>query len=589
MVVQAGKLRPSQLVTQFGPGCLVDLPELSMILAGLDDWNINTSWRIGEPRLQRALGVTHFKLPPYLKYKEGVGGIPAHVFPRYLVCPRCNRLALHTDFEFTERGTKHLCKAGNCRGKGKAPAYPVRFMVACANGHLDDFPWHHWVHPDIPNCDAELRLEDSGETGSITDLWVRCPVHNKSMSLAPAFGPNAHKRLGACTGSRPWLSDTDPNACDKELRVLLRGASNAYFAVTSSALSIPPWSDPIQLAVSAFEVPLAKVESLEDMEGFVKYGNYPELEQFDVEQLWEALRKLRGVTADTDPADLRRDEYAAFIGSKGPIDYRSEFKVAPEKVPESARGVFDRVIKATRLREVRAIRGFTRIDSVPDIGDMGEVEAIDAGLAPLAKTKLDWLPGVELRGEGVFVTLDADALKTWEARDSVAEYEEASAAAQRRWFASRGMEPTEPKPARLTLVHSLAHLMIRRFELEAGYSGSSLRERIYCDADMAGFLIYTATPDSEGTLGGLVELARPDDFGPMLRRALEAARLCANDPFCSSRKPSDRDSHLNGAACHACLLLPETSCEHGNHYLDRSLVVQTLIWSEGTDVAFIHR
>ena len=138
------------------------------------------------------------------------------------------------------------------------------------------------------------------------------------------------------------------------------------------------------------------------------------------------------------------------------------------------------------------------------------------------------------------------------------------------------MEGSTIRSPRFVLVHTLSHILIRRFELEAGYSGSSLRERIYCDREMAAILIYTATPDSEGTLGGLVELARPDDLGPTLKRALEEARLCANDPLCASRRPSDADSHLNGAACHACLLLPETCCEFENHFLDRAIVVPTL-------------
>ena len=170
-------MRPSQVVTQFGPGSLVDLPELSMVLGGIDEWNESTSWLIGEPRLQRALGVSHFRNPPYFKYKESVGGLPARIFPRFLVCPRCNRLAHHDAFDFIPRGKRHLCKAGNCAGNGKAPAYPARFMVACAEGHLDDFPWHRWVHPDVPGCTEELRLTDSGKTGSITDLAVNCDVH----------------------------------------------------------------------------------------------------------------------------------------------------------------------------------------------------------------------------------------------------------------------------------------------------------------------------------------------------------------------------------------------------------------------------
>ncbi len=584
MAKRAGKLRASQIVTQFGPGSLVDLPDLSMVLAGIDDWNTATSLMISEPRLQKALRVRHFKTPPYLDPDSQLGGVPARIFPQFLVCPRCNRLARHNEFEFTERGSQHICKDGNCLGKGNARAYPARFMVACPNGHLDDFPWHHWVHPESADCSSTLRLEDSARTGSISDLAVYCGEHDARMLFASAFGKAGAERLPACTGNRPWLSDSDPEPCDQPLRVLLRGASNAYFSVTASALSIPPWSNPLQSTVSKYEAELAKVDSLGKLEVLLEAVNLPDLEVFDPEQIWSALQELR-VIDQVESLDLRVDEYQAFLGATGPADYRSDFKVAPVQRPTAADGVLDKVVKAVRLREVRAIRGFTRIDSIPDIGEMGEVEALDAGLAPLAAARTDWLPGVEMNGEGIFVTLDELALQEWELGDDVTTYEKASIKAQERWHAARGAV-VEPKSARFVLVHSLAHLLIRRLELEAGYSGSSLRERIYVSDEMAGFLIYTATPDSEGTLGGLVELARPEDFGPMLDRALEAAKLCANDPFCSTRKASDAGSHLNGAACNACLLLPETSCEQGNHFLDRSLVVSTM---SGSGTRFVGR
>lgn len=575
MVRRAGKLRPSQVATQFGPGCLIDLPELSMILAGLDDWNTGTAKTIGEPRLQRALGVRHFKLPPFLT-REGTGGLPARIFPEFLVCPRCNRLARHHKFHFPERGAKHLCKSGECRGGGNASAYPARFMVACANGHLDDFPWHSWVHADKPDCDAELRLEDSGQTGSITDLWVRCPRHDNKMSLGLAFGKQGQSRLPGCNARRPWLDDHDPKGCDERVRVLLRGASNAYFAVTASALSIPPWSDPLQIEVGKYEEMFAAVDSEEKLAVVLEVLNLPDLKIFGSDQIWEGLLKLRGHLNDLEPADLRTDEYAAFLGSSGPIDHRAEFKVSPETVPTNLALHIGDVVRATRLREVRALRGFTRIDSIPDIGEMIEVSALDAGLAPIARQRPDWLPGVEARGEGIFITLAKGTLSGWEQKKRVIAYTERLSRAQHSWFEARDTPPGRTRDARFVLLHSIAHLTIRQMELEAGYAGSSLRERIYCDADMAGFLVYTATPDSSGTLGGLVELARPEALGPMFVRAFEAARLCANDPFCASREPDHENLVLNGAACHACLLLPETSCEAGNHYLDRALVVHAV-------------
>ena len=101
---------------------------------------------------------------------------------------------------------------------------------------------------------------------------------------------------------------------------------------------------------------------------------------------------------------------------------------------------------------------------------------------------------------------------------------------------------------------------------------------------MAGVLLYTAAPDSEGTLGGLVALGAPDRPGSLLEGAMERARICTSDPFCATRLPngvaaggSVGDGSLHGAACHVCLLLPETSCDHANRYLDRTLVVPTLV------------
>ena len=128
------------------------------------------------------------------------------------------------------------------------------------------------------------------------------------------------------------------------------------------------------------------------------------------------------------------------------------------------------------------------------------------------------------------------------------------------------------------MLHSLSHALMREFSLECGYNAASIRERIYApggpEAEEGSILIYTAAPDSEGTLGGLVSLGEPDELGRLLDQALAHAGLCASDPLCSEHDPT-KDGTLHGAACHACLFAPETSCEVGNRYLDRALVVPT--------------
>lgn len=587
MGTPAGKLRPSQAVTQNGPGALVDLPTLSMIMLSADLWEIGHARRVDEPRLARRLGVKVFRSPPFYNGQADTGGLPARIFPEYLVCPRCKRLAPHDNFEFNERHAEHLCNAPNCPGGGRALAYPARFMVACSNGHLDDFPWHAYVHPGVP-CDAELRLEDSGTTGSITDLWVKCPRHKKSKNLGQSFGRSGRKHLPPCTRRRPWLGDHDPHACDATPRVLLRGASNAYFPVVESALSIPPWSDPLQLALGQHDENLANVDSLELLAQWLQLIPAPELKPYTPDQIWQGLMRRREGQGAQAVLDLRVEEWQAFQSDPGKIDTKAEFKSVAAAVPDAFKDRIERVVLLERLREVRALRGFTRIDAIPDVGSLEDVEAFESALSPVFKVKTPpWFPGVELRGEGIFIQLSEHALRDWEQRPAVQQLQTLHENAQRKWYTQRGLELVQPRSARFILLHSLSHLLIRQLGLDCGYASASLRERIYSSsepgAEMAGILIYTATPDSEGSLGGLVEMGRPEDLGPLLTRALEDAKLCAGDPHCAGRGPDAPNNDLNGASCHSCILISETSCEAANRYLDRGTVTPSL---RGDDDAF---
>lgn len=581
MSIRAGKLRPSQAVTQSGPGSLVDLPTLSMIVMAADDWDLRRSRRIDEPRLARRLQVGTFWSPPRLDAKNDIGGVPATVFPRFLVCPACRRLAPFTGFSFSSRHSSFICEAPGCPGKGsgRARAYPARFMVACAKGHLDDFPWHRYVHGPGVECDAELVLEDTGETGALTDLWVKCPVHDKSANLGQAFGRAGREQLPTCSGSRPWLGSADPRECTEQPRVLLRGASNAYFPMVESALSIPPWSDPVQVALGLYAEQLVKMDSLEKLELWLDITNAPELEQFEPEQVWTALSRRRQGMEDSQ-LDLRQEEWRALQAEPGAIDPKAEFQSESVAVPPEIDEFVDRVVLLERLREVRALRGFTRIDPIPDLGEMGEVEALRSGMAPvLRKRPPKWYPGVEFRGEGIFIQLDEQVVRDWEERPEVKEATTRQGQAEEAWARARGFELRSPRSGRYVLLHSLSHALIRQLALDCGYSSTSLRERIYSSTDpvfpQAGILIYTATPDSDGSLGGLVEMGRPEELGPLAERALRDAGLCAGDPYCAGHGPMEAE-RLNGAACHACLLISETACEVGNRYLDRATLVPTL-------------
>jgi hypothetical protein len=207
--------------------------------------------------------------------------------------------------------------------------------------------------------------------------------------------------------------------------------------------------------------------------------------------------------------------------------------------------------------------------------------------ANLCKTPPEWVPATQVHGEGIFIRLDESEVAIWEASDGAKARNDKVVAGHQGWRKARKLDPSEGYPGlRYAMLHTLSHLLIRELALECGYNAASIRERIYADIEgdrcQAGILIYTAAADSDGTLGGLVELGRPENLSRLLRQALNRAEICSSDPLCSEHRPED-DRTLHAAACHACCFVSETSCEKGNRYLDRTLLVRTL---EVADAAF---
>ena len=232
------------------------------------------------------------------------------------------------------------------------------------------------------------------------------------------------------------------------------------------------------------------------------------------------------------------------------------------------------VIQVHRLREVLALAGFTRLEPVmPNVdGEYeAEVERAEIALEPT------WFPAVENRGEGIVLQLREGAVTEWLGREPVQERLRQLVEGHVAWARQRNSERHFPGGP-YVLLHTLAHLLIQSLSMRCGYPAASIRERIYADYEGKRFalLLYTASPDAEGTLGGLVQEARRVE--DHLRYALESAALCSNDPVCAEHEPgqSMEERWLHGAACHGCALIAETSCEMRNEYLDRALVAPTL-------------
>lgn len=593
-----GQIRQSQIVTTFGPGAMVDLPDHAVIVGGLDHWNGWRDHRITEDRLagkvQALLGLpsVEFYAPPPDRDEPGapITGITAWQFPEWFV--------VQMEGARREDGVRSrplvpkgdLTKSQWEFERKKYKVVPVRFVQACTRGHVSDIDWRLFVHgPDDKCTRAPLWMDEKGTSGDLTAITVRCEC-GKFKALSAATKQNDNP-LGWCKGDRPWLGAYGREHCgqngDPSLpsRLLIRSASNAYFAQTLSVISIPEADSGVRAAVDTVWEFLENCESLDDVRYERKKPRVSaQLEGFSDADIWAEVQRRKGGGGETDDGEAARGireveletllSSAAEVGEDKPDgDYYARAVRIPAR-PASLTNKLERVVKVHRLREVVAQVGFTRFEAA--VSDINGELALDVERAALAR-EMSWVPAIENRGEGIFIALKADAVKAWLERRAVAERGVQLMRGFKAWARDHGGDDKNRFPGvPFIMLHSVSHLLITAVALDCGYAASSIRERIYVGRDAYGVLLYTASPDAEGTLGGLVEAAgRIDRY---LQQAVDLGRLCANDPVCAHHQADtvEDDRLLLGAACHGCLLLPESSCEKRNDFLDRALVVPTV-------------
>lgn len=580
-----GQLRRTQLVTTFGSGAIVDMPDYSVILAASNYWN-DASPVLHEPNLEKLLKVSCFKQPYVSDDAENdyTPDIPAFRFPFMHFCPDCGRLMPYWGF-----GNESGIKCDKCNKN----IVPSRFVAACINGHLEDFPYRWWVHngdfTECPESDRQdkLKISFSDETGGLESVIVTCTLCGKSRSMAGSMGKDALKGYRCC-GKRPWIGMkakyNDPEPCSAPLRGLQRGASNVYFSQTVSALTIPPWSSrlnqEIELEWDKLSSVLAANPTEEILRAIVQvtFHKLLQLGTYSVEDfLREINKKLdNGKDEEYTKQNLYEDEYQVFClrDYEEPDDL--QFRIESTDVSDLLSDYIEDVIMVKRLREVLALKGFRRISPAKPENDDERFSGfhLEGDCVPLSETPLNWYPGIEMLGEGIFIRLREDVLSEWEQKNE--EYYEP----MKKRLEESNLECENFSP-RYVLLHTLSHLLIRQLSVECGYSGAAIKERIYSTYQdsahkMAGILLYTSSSDSDGSLGGLVRNALPDTFEMIFRNLLQEASWCSSDPICIESKAQGYDS-LNYAACHACTLLPETSCEMRNCLLDRGALVGSVL------------
>ncbi len=614
------EFRSSQGVVPFGVGAIIDFSDESLMSAGLDVWPYEQADPVARTEILKSCQVLDGRLATRLTNELGrtirfflspteapdfrtLGAaprldrapMPFVRFPNWYFCPRC-RVLKHIPWNTQSRSDSLRCNNSGRRTEGKAepcaalPARrrprlsPVRFVVACENGHIMDFPWSDWAHGDRTPCSAdqaELYLYSTTAAG-LAGVVVKCVTCNSHRSMAGAFQKDALRMIyvGTCPGERPWLGPDGREACTGGIpQTIQRGASNAYFASLVSSILIPPYSARVQQVLDRPDI-WDEIQSVPMVDG---RPHEPFLRTkaknlgLDPDAFVAAVLARMSAADDSDSRDeesiseerYRFDEYQAYVGPRPPVQERHDFDT--KKVDMSAYSnwfarLFDAVVLVQRLRETRVLTGFTRI--VPPGASGGS-------LAKLSLSEKPWLPGFSVRGEGIFLKLSPATLDIWSARPDIQRRLETIQRRLDHVAEDRG-QPARVITSTTVLVHTLAHLMIRQLAFECGYDASSIRERLYVssapDTPMAGLLLYTASGDSEGTLGGLVRQGEPGRLDNTLLAALRNASICSSDPLCIESQGQGTHA-LNLAACHACALLPETSCEEGNLLLDRVMIL----------------
>ncbi|MFN0021072.1 MAG: DrmB family protein [Pirellulaceae bacterium] len=592
-------IRRSQAVVPFGVGAIFDLPGQSLMSAGLDAWADQPKCGINDDRLARRLGITYFRAPPPAPSQGHQGNyLPFVRFPLWHFCPRCRALLPskwnepfppRCDSDLGSRfkpkpGQKQQPSCSALPEKKRWRMVPVRFIIACEHGHIDDFPWVAWAHrksgqslsESLPCGNPKLRL-NYGRFSGLGGLKVVCESCESVRSMSGSAGPTSLEGW-KCYGNRPWLGPHGrQDDCSATPRMLQRGATNLYFPKVASAILIPPFSDPLRKIIDEprYWSVLSQNPNADGSPNRQNVNNFATMFCLAADRLYDVVsQKMTGLEPSGEAMteeEFRYSEYTAL--SQPSEDDESEFVTRPQDMRQYESFIQDfleKVVLVEKLAETRVLTGFSRIDPPPyrefDTDDQNQ----------LSLKRRNWLPAMRVYGEGLFFRLKRDILDAWvcdAVRDRVQ-----SMVNNHRQVSKQLHRTPRSFPPRFFLLHTLAHILIRRLSFECGYGSSSLRERLYCwdepGKEMMGILIYTAAGDAEGTMGGLVQQGKPGRLESLFLAAIQDARWCSSDPLCIESSGQGIGS-LNRAACHACALLPETSCEEGNRYLDRGVLVGT--------------
>ncbi len=578
-------MRPSQFILTYGVGSIVETPEGPYVIAAFDKWGRNLTSKLDDEHFvieessasELLEGAKIFKIPTNssLGKNEAIGLFKLIRFPMWALCLEHKKL-YHLDSDDHTTCTECLQSMPRSDKQQMRRHEAIRFIRACSNGHMDDIDWNYLLHQGT-GCTNQV-FEWNGGHISLEHVEIKCHKCSRKISLKYVYD----KPLN-CSGYIPEKCKFDE--CDVNMQVMLRSQSSLRIPSFFTVITIPPRDSNTYIFLS--EMDIKKRIADQKPEYWTKYtllkrfdeinSNIPgeitqiqigQIKEFDEEDIVSSISEIirpndKQVSInDVMSTELKSLKRGAEYGA--PSEFREgktqfEIDLRSVKKYEIPSGSL-RVTPIQRLRTVIVQKGYTRTTA-----DTTKAKTMSTHFDKNGKT---WFPGIELRGEGIFLDLPDD---------HVIQFGGKFDQWMNRFDAESGQNKNKFHPM-FVWWHTLSHAIINMLSVDSGYSASSIRERVYFFRDRdkdnirSGILLYTSQPSGDGTLGGLIGIA--SDFQKFLNHIRDRMRYCSNDPLCLAHNFDQ--NRINGAACYACLMLSETSCENGNLYLDRNLINGTI-------------
>lgn len=477
----------------------------------------------------------------------------------------------------------------------------IRFILTSPSGDIADIPWDRWAFAKtqeankaenentnddeneekrffltsfVPPVNAEYELQTSDKLSDLNGIWITAKRNGERIGF---------NTLSGLFNLRVPKSEIIPNSTSHDLfKPVIRSSNSVYYPNILSSIYLPAKDSLDENLVDKIKQAYEKGQNANQISDSLKIFFSIDLGENIIQKLIDNSFDISDTEISKTELEYRFDEYRFLISKE---KENIEEKLIFEKIDSSLFAMMElkSIYRLDKIKVTSVQSSFTRqepIDKDYFLVDDSEIENTKENIRKKYTSSGDWnisgvntkvLPAVESFGEGIFFEFDAKKIERW-----LTQHPEVNGRASKINSNNQDTDSNLNKNRTISaghiLLHTFSHLIIKELEFLCGYPATSIQERLYYDdGKMQGLMIYTIA-GAEGSYGGLSSICKSDKIGKLIRSALFRATDCSSDPICYE-STGQGVGNLNYAACYSCALLPETSCEEFNCFLDRRILI----------------